>query len=43
METEENKVSSYTLQPVGFIRSTVKGRADAPRQGPEHASAEASG
>jgi tRNA-Thr(GGU) m(6)t(6)A37 methyltransferase TsaA len=31
------EVSSYTLQPVGFIRSTVKGRADAPRQGPEGA------
>jgi tRNA-Thr(GGU) m(6)t(6)A37 methyltransferase TsaA len=30
-------MSSYTLQPVGFIRSTVKGRADAPRQGPEGA------
>ena len=28
---------SYTLEPVGFIRSTVKGRADAPRQGPEGA------
>jgi tRNA-Thr(GGU) m(6)t(6)A37 methyltransferase TsaA len=30
-------MSSYTLQPVGFIRSTVKGRAEAPRQGPEGA------
>jgi tRNA-Thr(GGU) m(6)t(6)A37 methyltransferase TsaA len=30
-------MSSYTLQPVGFIRSTVKGREDAPRQGPEDA------
>jgi tRNA-Thr(GGU) m(6)t(6)A37 methyltransferase TsaA len=30
-------MSSYTLQPVGFIRSTVKGREDAPRQGPEGA------
>lgn len=29
------KVSSYTLEPVGFIRSTLKTRADAPRQGPE--------
>jgi tRNA-Thr(GGU) m(6)t(6)A37 methyltransferase TsaA len=28
---------SYTLEPVGFIRSTVKGREDAPRQGPEGA------
>lgn len=27
----------YTLQPVGYIRSTVKGREDAPRQGPEGA------
>ena len=32
-----DKISSYTLEPVGFIRSTVKGRADAPRQGPEGA------
>ena len=35
-----NKVgnmSSYTLEPIGFIRSTVKGREDAPRQGPEGA------
>jgi tRNA-Thr(GGU) m(6)t(6)A37 methyltransferase TsaA len=30
-------MSSYTLEPIGFIRSTVKGRADAPRQGPEGA------
>ncbi len=30
-------MDSYTLEPVGFIRSTVKGRADAPRQGPEGA------
>jgi tRNA-Thr(GGU) m(6)t(6)A37 methyltransferase TsaA len=30
-------MSSYTLQPVGVIRSTVKGREDAPRQGPEGA------
>ena len=30
-------MSSYTLQPIGFIRSTVKGREDAPRQGPEGA------
>ena len=30
-------VSFYTLEPVGFIRSTVKGREDAPRQGPEGA------
>ena len=30
-------MSSYTLEPVGFIRSTVTGRADAPRQGPEGA------
>src|SRR6201981_842335 len=28
---------SYTLEPIGFIRSTVKGREDAPRQGPEGA------
>jgi len=28
---------SYILKPVGFIRSTVKGREDAPRQGPEGA------
>ncbi len=30
-------MNSYTLEPVGFIRSTVQGRADAPRQGPEGA------
>ena len=30
-------MSAYTLDPVGFIRSTVKGREDAPRQGPEGA------
>ena len=30
-------MSSYTLDPIGFIRSTVKGREDAPRQGPEGA------
>ena len=30
-------MSAYTLEPVGFIRSTVKGREDAPRQGPEGA------
>ena len=28
---------SYMLEAVGFIRSTVKGREDAPRQGPEGA------
>src|SRR4030095_16624405 len=27
----------YILEPVGFIRSPVKGREDAPRQGPEGA------
>ena len=31
------KMKSHTFQPVGFIRSTVKGREDAPRQGPEGA------
>lgn len=30
-------MTSYTLQPVGFIRSTVRGREDAPRQGAEGA------
>ena len=30
-------MNSYTLEPVGFIRSTVQGRADAPRQGSEGA------
>ena len=30
-------MDSYTLAPLGFIRSTVKGREDAPRQGPEGA------
>src|SRR6266480_1429754 len=30
-------MNSYALEPVGFIRSAVKGREDAPRQGPEGA------
>ncbi len=30
-------MDSYTLEPVGFIRSTLQGREDAPRQGPEGA------
>jgi tRNA-Thr(GGU) m(6)t(6)A37 methyltransferase TsaA len=30
-------MNAYTLQPVGLIRSSVKGRADAPRQGLEGA------
>ena len=30
-------MSAYTLEPIGFIRSTVKGRGDAPRQGAEGA------
>lgn len=30
-------MNSYTLEPIGFIRSTVKRREDAPRQGPEGA------
>jgi hypothetical protein len=30
-------MSSYTLEPVGFIRSTPKGRGEASRQGPEGA------
>jgi len=30
-------MNSYTFEPVGFIRSTVKSRHDAPRQGPEGA------
>jgi tRNA-Thr(GGU) m(6)t(6)A37 methyltransferase TsaA len=30
-------MNSYALEPVGFIRSTVKGREDAPRQGAEGA------
>src|SRR5256885_10029955 len=30
-------MSSYILEPIGFIRSTVKGREDAPRQGSEGA------
>jgi len=29
------RMNSYMLEPIGFIRSTVKGREDAPRQGPE--------
>ena len=31
------RANSYVLEPIGFIRSTVKGRGDAPRQGPEGA------
>lgn len=30
-------MNSYTLEPIGFIRSTVKSREDAPRQGAEGA------
>jgi tRNA-Thr(GGU) m(6)t(6)A37 methyltransferase TsaA len=30
-------MNSYALEPIGFIRSTVKGRQDAPRQGSEGA------
>jgi tRNA-Thr(GGU) m(6)t(6)A37 methyltransferase TsaA len=30
-------MSSYRLEPIGFIRSTVKSREDAPQQGPEGA------
>jgi tRNA-Thr(GGU) m(6)t(6)A37 methyltransferase TsaA len=30
-------MSAYMLEPVGFIRSIIKGREDAPRQGPEGA------
>jgi tRNA-Thr(GGU) m(6)t(6)A37 methyltransferase TsaA len=32
-----DKMSSFTLEPVGFIRSTLKRREEAPRQGPEGA------
>jgi len=32
-----DKMSSYTLEPVGFIRSTLRGREEAPRQGSEGA------
>jgi hypothetical protein len=34
---EQLPVNSYALEPVGFIRSTVQGRADALRHGPEGA------
>ena len=30
-------MSAYTLEPVGFIRSTLKRREEAPRQEPEGA------
>jgi tRNA (Thr-GGU) A37 N-methylase len=30
-------MNSYSLEPVGFIRSSVKGCEDAPRQAPEGA------
>lgn len=30
-----DKMNSYTLEPVGFIRSTLRTREEAPRQGPE--------
>ena len=30
-------MNSYMVEPIGFIRSTVKGRKDAPRQGSEGA------
>jgi tRNA-Thr(GGU) m(6)t(6)A37 methyltransferase TsaA len=32
-----DRMSSYTLEPVGFIRSTLKRREKAPRQGAEGA------
>src|ERR1044072_2412016 len=32
-----DEMSSYTLEPVGFIRSTLKRREEAPRQGAEGA------
>jgi tRNA (Thr-GGU) A37 N-methylase len=32
-----DEMNSYTLEPVGFIRSRLKGREDAPKQGPEGA------
>ena len=32
-----DKMSPYILEPVGFIRSTLKRREEAPRQGPEGA------
>jgi tRNA-Thr(GGU) m(6)t(6)A37 methyltransferase TsaA len=32
-----NEMDTYTLEPIGFLRSTVKGREDAPRQGSEGA------
>ena len=32
-----DKMTSYTLEPVGFIRSRLKRREEAPRQGPEGA------
>jgi tRNA-Thr(GGU) m(6)t(6)A37 methyltransferase TsaA len=30
-------MSSFSLEPVGFLRSEIKGRENAPRQGPEGA------
>jgi hypothetical protein len=30
-------LNSYILKPIGIIRSTLKGREDAPRQGAEGA------
>ena len=30
-------MNPFSLEPIGFIRSTVKGREDAPKQGPEGA------
>lgn len=35
--TTSHKMSDYTLQPVGFIRSSLKTREEAPRQGSEGA------
>ena len=32
-----DEMSSYILEPVGFIRSTLKRREEAPRQGAEGA------
>jgi tRNA-Thr(GGU) m(6)t(6)A37 methyltransferase TsaA len=36
-EQRLDKMRSYTLELVGFIRSTLKRREEAPRQGPEGA------
>ena len=37
VKKNETSVDSFSLQPIGFLRSTLKRRSDAPKQGSEGA------